>query len=264
MRRIRWNRRRSNKPLRNQVAFITFFLFVLSMIASILIVNEGIKPVLLDYAETRVTQIANQAMGIAVSKKISDDLKADDLFQEVVDENGNVENYVFNTVVENRVQRNVQYRVENFLRLLEEGERPETGTPVEIEMDLEPEERELLNDIREKGLLIEIPIGQALGIPILANLGPKIPVNIEVIGSVGTKITSELSETGINGAYIHVNVHIEVEMRVVIPFASDTKKIEQNIPVTKVFHPGDVPQYYHEGGGSSDLSLPLEPLDPLE
>ncbi|GAE92874.1 hypothetical protein JCM21714_1895 [Gracilibacillus boraciitolerans JCM 21714] len=256
----RWNKRRIGSPPKNQLIFISFFLFILCMIASLLIVNEGgIKPVLLNYAKIRVSAIANQAMGIAVSKKISEDLETKELYQVQLDDQGRVENYIFNAEVENRVQRNIQYRVENFLKLLEKGERPETGVPIEVELDLEPDEQKLLEDVRERGLLVEVPVGQALGIPILANLGPKIPVNMEVIGSVGTKITSELTQTGINGALIQVNVHIEVEMMVVIPFASDTVKSVQDIPVTKLFHPGDVPEYYHDGGeGSSNLSVPIE------
>ncbi|WP_058306827.1 sporulation protein YunB [Gracilibacillus massiliensis] len=259
MRKNRWNKRKIGSPPKNQLVIISLLLFVLCMIASILIVNEGIKPVLLDYAKVRVTAIANQAMGIAVSKKISEDLETEELVQVQLDEQGQVEHYIFNSVVENRVQRNVQYRVENFLKLLEKGERPETGVPIEVELDLEPDEQELLDDVRERGLLVEVPIGQTLGIPILANLGPKVPVNMEVIGSVGTEITSELAQTGINGALIEVNVHIEVEMMVVIPFASEPVQIVQDIPVTKVFHPGDVPNYYHDGEGSSNLSIPIEP-----
>ncbi|ENH95924.1 hypothetical protein J416_13409 [Gracilibacillus halophilus YIM-C55.5] len=218
------------------------------------------KPVLLNYAEVRVKEIANQAMAIAVSKKISDDLETDDLIDVEVNENGEIENYVFNAVVENRVQRNVQYRVENFLKLLEQGDRPEAGVPLEVEMDLEPSEEALLDDIREKGLLIEVPLGQALGVPVLANLGPKVPVNMEIIGAVGTEVNSKLLQTGINGAMIEVNVHIEVEMRVVVPFASKPTTVAQDIPVTKVFHPGEVPQYFNQGNDEgSDLSIPIEP-----
>ncbi|MDX8044734.1 sporulation protein YunB [Gracilibacillus sp. S3-1-1] len=255
----RHKKRRMGSPPVNQLIFISFFIFIVVMIVSILIVNEGIKPVLMNYAKVRVEQIANQAMGIAVSKKLSDDLEAGDLIQVQYDEEGRVTNYIFNAVVENRVQRNVQYRVENFLKLLEKGERPETGVPLEVELELDPSEQELLDDVREKGLLVEVPIGQALGIPVLANLGPKVPVNMEVIGSVATEITSEIVETGINGAYIHVNVHIAVEMMVVIPFASEPARVVQDIPVTKVFYPGEVPYYYNDGGEGTDLSIPIDP-----
>jgi sporulation protein YunB len=253
--------RRIAAPPVRQVIYISLLLFIISMVTSLLIVNEGIKPVLLEIAEVKVSQIANQALGIAVNKKISEDLETEQLVQYEVDEQGRVVNYIFNAIVENRVQRNVQYRVESFLKLLEKGERPETGVPLEVELELEPSEEALLDDIREKGLLVEVPLGQTLGIPILANLGPKIPVNMEVIGHVETEITSDIVETGVNGAYIHVNVHIEVEMRVVIPFASTPVRVKQDIPVTKVFHPGDVPNYYQSGEGGSNLSVPIEPFE---
>lgn len=254
-------RKRIYKSQNKQIIYIALLLFIVSMFGSILLVNEGIKPVLLDYAEVRVQQIANQAMGIAVNKKISDDLDTSQLVQTKVNDEGKVENYIFNSIVENRVQRNVQYRVENFLKLLEKGDRPETGVPLEVELELDPSEKELIDDIREKGLLVEVPLGQALGIPLLANLGPKIPVNIEVIGHVETQIKSEIVETGVNGAFINIDVHVVVEMKVVIPFASRPVRIEQNIPVTKVFDPGDVPNYYQSGEGKSNFSVPLQPFE---
>ncbi len=231
------------------------------MVGSILVVNEGIKPVLVEYAQVRVSQVASKALGIAVSRKISEDLEAGDLIEVQVDENGKVENYIFNTVVENRVRRNVQYRVETFMKLLEKGEQPELGTPLEIEEELAPSERELLEAIRERGLLIEVPLGQALGVPVLANLGPKIPINLEAVGDVYTEVKSEMVETGINGALIRVNVYIQVNVRIIMPFASNPVVLEQNIPVTRMFHPGEVPEYYQGGEGDSNLSIPLDPLN---
>ena len=257
-RRGKFNQRIGSPPF-HQMLMITFLIFSIFMVLSIVIVNEGIKPALMEIAKVRVAQIANQAMGIAVSKKINEDLEAGDIIQFQTDENGRVEHYIFNSVAENRVQRNVQYRVENFLQLLEEGERPETGAPIEIEMELDPSEKKLIDEIRKRGLLVEIPLGQAVGLPVLANLGPKIPVKIEVIGAVGTEVTSRIVETGINGALVEVNVHIEIEMQVVIPFATEPYAIEQDIPITKMYHPGEVPYYYHDGTGNSNLSLPINP-----
>ncbi len=87
---------------------------------------------------------------------------------------------------------------------------------------------------------------------------------MEVIGHVATEITSSLVETGVNGAFIHVNVHIEVEIRVVMPFASKPVNVKQDIPVTKVYHPGEVPYYFNQNKEDApDLSLPIDPtLDP--
>lgn len=259
-RRKKFNQRIGSPPF-HQMLMITFLIFSIFMVLSIVIVNEGIKPVLMEIAKVRVSQISNQAMGIAVSKQITEDLEEEEHILFETDENGRVEHYIFNAVAENRVQRNVQYRVENFLKLLEDGEHPEMGTPLDMDLDfdLDPSEQKLIDDIRKNGLLVEIPLGQALGLPILANLGPKIPVKIEVLGAVRTQVKSQVVETGINGAVIDLKVHIEIEMQVVIPFASEPHRIEQDIPISKMYHPGDVPYYYHNGSDDSNLSVPIDP-----
>ncbi len=238
---------------------VTLVFFLLSTLISILIINNQIKPVLMSIAVDRTEQYANKAMGIAVSKRISDDLDTTNLYQAQTDEAGNIISYVFNTDVENRIQRDIQYRVENFLDRVEKGDIPGPGAPLDVEV--EPEEEQTIEKVKENQNLLEIPIGQVLGIPLLANLGPTVPVNIDTIGIVSTEVTDEFIESGINGAYINVLVHIEVEVSVVIPFASAPIKLEQDIPITRFFQPGDVPQYYNKGGNNDpSLSIPIDPL----
>ncbi|WP_407272553.1 sporulation protein YunB [Radiobacillus sp. PE A8.2] len=240
------------------IFIITFILFVLSIFISIIVINNKITPILIEIAQYRTEQHANRAMGIAVNKKLVEDLDTEDLIEIDYDEEGNVVSYGFNPVVQNRVQRNIQYRVENFLAELEKGNIPDQGAPLDVELD--QEEQPSSEAVREKSNLIEIPIGQVLGIPLLANFGPRIPVNIETTGFVSTEVKSSVLDLGINNTYIEMYVLIEVELRVLIPFESAPVHLEQRIPIGNRGINGEVPYYYNDGGGNAgDISLPIDP-----
>ncbi|QTN00210.1 sporulation protein YunB [Sediminibacillus dalangtanensis] len=246
-------------PFRH-VLVVTIVFFTISSFVSILIINRGLEPTLMDIAETRARQYARMAINEAVSKKIADDLEYDELIQEKVDNEGNAVSVGWNSVVTNRVVRNTTNRVQNFLKLLEKGQVPDPGSTLDVE--LEPEEKPSIESVKEEPTLIQIPVGQALGIPLLANLGPDIPVNIEVIGDVQSEPIMEREELGINNVYFALYVEMEVSLRVVVPFQTKTTQINSKIKIDDRVVSFDVPYYYNGNGGgeSPQLSIPMEPL----
>ncbi|WP_017472359.1 sporulation protein YunB [Amphibacillus jilinensis] len=252
-----WRTKQRGSVSGKKIVALTTLFFIITTFSSVIYINNGIKPVLLDIAETRNMQYANMAMGIAVSKKLNEDLELDELIQFQYDQEGRVVSYQINTALENRIQRNIQYRVENFLHLLERGVIPDESDLLELELS----ETEL-DRVKQQSNLIEIPLGQVLGLPLLANLGPKIPVNLEVIGYVNTEVETLITGMKINSIHIEPVVNIEVEIRTIIPFGSKTAKIEQSIPVGSGGYSGDVPLYYNMSpqDGDMPLSIPLEPL----
>lgn len=68
-------------------------------------------------------------------------------------------------------------------------------------------------------------------IPLLGNLGPKIPIRFHVIGNVHSDVTASIEEFGINSAYVEVGIHMEVNVQIIVPFASKSSTVSQNIPV---------------------------------
>ncbi|CQR46551.1 Sporulation protein YunB [Paraliobacillus sp. PM-2] len=245
-------------PAIRQLFFLTAILFVIITFVSLIIVNRGIKPVLLEIAETKNKQYANMAMGIAVNKKLNEDLQVEELIEFQYDNDGRVVSYHINAAMENRVQRNIQYRVENFIHQLEQGIVPDTSAPLDV--DIEEQEQTNLETIQQKSNLIEIPLGQVLNLPLLANLGPKIPVNLELVGYVSTEVETKVTGVKINSVHIEPTVHIEVEIRTIIPFGTKTAHIQQNIPIGSGGYNGDVPQYYPNSESEPNLSIPLNPL----
>ncbi|WP_246367224.1 sporulation protein YunB [Paraliobacillus salinarum] len=253
-------KRHRKPPAIRHLFFLTAILFVIMTLISLVIVNKGIKPVLLDIAETKNKQYANMAMGIAVNKKLNEDLQVEDLIEFQYGNDGQVVSYRINAAMENRVQRNIQYRVENFIHQLEQGVVPDTSAPLDV--DIEQQERPNSETIQQKSNLIEIPLGQILNLPLLANLGPKIPVNLELVGYVSTEVETKVTGVKINSIHIEPTVHIEVEIRTIIPFGTKTAHIKQEIPIGSGGYNGEVPQFYNNNGNLEDpnLSIPIQPL----
>lgn len=240
--------------------FLTTLLFLTTTLISLVVVNEGIKPVLMDIAETRNKQYANMAMGIAVSKKLNEDLDMEELIQFQYDNAGRVVSYQINAAVENKVQRNIQYRVETFLHQLEQGIVPDVNATYDMDDEFSGfNDLDAVENIQRQSNLIEIPIGQVLDLPLLANLGPKIPVNLEVMGYVNTQVETRVKSVSINSVHIEPVVHIEVEIRTIIPMGTKTAHIKQTIPIGGGGYSGDVPQYYNQGSSDgSSIMIPFE------
>ena len=80
---------------------------------------------------------------------------------------------------------------------------------------------------------------------LLSNLGPKIPVKINLNGDVITDIKTEVQSYGINNALIKVNANIKVYMQVIIPFKTREIVVEANVPIVMKLVEGNVPSYYY-------------------
>ena len=112
----------------------------------------------------------------------------------------------------------------------------------------------------ENKVFYEIPLGALSKNIFLANLGPKLPIKLSIIGDVMSNIKTEVKEYGINNALIEVFINVTVSEKVVMPFISETMDVSVDVPVSlKLIH-GNIPQYY--GGifskNSSILSIPGE------
>src|SRR5690606_10485331 len=111
-------------------------------------------------------------------------------------------------------------------------------------------------EYQQQGIIHMIPLGQATQNSLLAHLGPKVPVRLTAIGDVKSQLKQEVLDIGINNAWISVSIEITVDVKVVIPFATDTKEVQTLIPVGMVYIQGDVPEFYHAGGEGGGMPMP--------
>ncbi|MFA1821375.1 sporulation protein YunB [Virgibacillus oceani] len=246
-------RKKFASPPGKGIFIITVILFGIFSGLSIWIVDYGIKPVLIEIAETKVDEIATRAINHAVRFAEGYD------FTEVLDitynAEGNVATYNHNPAIVSEINRVATDRVEEFLLNVNRGD------PISYDYSLhEPydygegaEDRAM-----QDPTLVEIPLGQVTGNTVLANLGPRIPVNLELVGNVRTNIVRDTEPLGINGSWVSLYVHVESDVQIVVPFTTEVTTVHTEIYVDGGAIMGDVPDFYSGNGDDPSIAIPSD------
>ncbi len=238
-------RKRGPLPFR-YVLLLSFVFFLLSTALGIWLVNKGIEPSLMRYAESKTKQIASQVINKAINKKTVEvgDVIAIEPGQGDAQPSASLKTEVINqklSEITSEIQKNLNAAEKGDLASLEQL------TDVDIEV----------NKKKEDGIIWSVPLGQATNMALLGNLGPKIPVRFHAIGEVRPDVKINPKPMGINNTWIDVAIHLEVSVQIITPFATQITKLEQNIPVGGRLIQGDVPQFYNNGGGGITPSIPI-------
>ncbi|WP_101843174.1 sporulation protein YunB [Halobacillus sp. Marseille-P3879] len=253
---------RASPPSFGKRIVLTLLFFIIFTGICLVIIDRGITPTLEEIAETKAQQLARDAINEAVSKQISEEIQFEDLIRMEKDNEGNVVYMGWNSVVVNRTLRNTTLRVQNFLKRMELNELPLEDTSLDAEVF--PDEEAPEEPGEEPATLIEIPVGLATNNSILSNLGPKVPVQLRVIGDVQSEFKNEITEYGINSAHFQLSINFTVSLRVVIPFSTETTVVENDIPIDSSTIMGEVPQFFNETGETGKSPTFSYPMDPLQ
>lgn len=239
------------------ILLITFILFFVLIFFSIWIIDKGIRKPLVDIAEQKTIEFATRTINSAV--KSTENMNFEDLVDVQMDSNGNVATLGWDAAVFNTALRTATERAEYFLYGMNKGETIDVDDP-----DLNPIEfGDSVGDLADKDpTVVEIPIGQATGNTILANLGPKIPVHFEIVGSLESDIVHEVKEFGINASLIEIYLPVSVNVQIVIPFSTTTAEISTKVLIDSRVIMGDVPDFYSSSSdGGPTISVPKDSFD---
>lgn len=249
MKKIKLKKRHKIK-LSTKISTIIIVVFLL-VYAFINYAGKKVLPILMKQA-----QIDCKKMAILIIKNsLNDDVLSvldDDLYTVIQNNNGEIQTIDFNPVVVNKFLTKTTNIVANNLRNLEKGNIDDISF-------LESENFNIEN--LKNGVISEIPMGIISNNVLLSNLGPKIPVKLNLIGNVVSSVETKVRNYGINSALVEIYAKIEVTEEVIIPFQTKTIKIVNNIPVGIKIINGTVPDYYGSGrlnGSSNILSIPID------
>lgn len=214
-------------------------------------INKGVEPTLMAFAETKTTSVAQKAITVAVNKQLDAVADDTDFVNFEKDNNGNVTVVSVNTPNVNMMETQTTMKVQNFLTKIENGEMEEYLNSDDIDVDS-----------KQKGPFItKIPLGQATNNALFANLGPEVPVRFRVVGNVETDVVGNAKAVGINTVHLKLYVRIKVKVNVIIPFAAKPKTVTSELPIVDTLTPFDVPDYYGGGNGNGNgnpaVTLPI-------
>ncbi len=230
------------------VLLIIFLFLVLFFIFRIL--HKRVSPILLAYATHESKKIATFLINDAISKKVVEELTTENLFLLTKNDNGEIVSIDFNSVIVNKILSLTTNTVEISLRYVEQGRFEELELSDTLLVQYE--------DSFKKGNFYEVPLGVVFNNSLLSNLGPKVPVKINLVGNIISGVETKVTNYGINNAMIEVYVHLQVNLQVILPFLSDTIQIDTLVPIAMKLIQGNVPEYYAGNLSSPLLSIPIQ------
>lgn len=248
------------KPVKRRTIFrrkrnlfpIILISIVIAVIYLFYTVNQRLTPIYLQYAEVQTEKIASHVISEAITERISNVLDVNDVIQHVPTENSDQVTVKYNTEVINRILADVRTTVDENLDEIAKGN-----------VDILPLAEDIQYDSTQMqaqgGVVFFVSLGQVTNMPLLGNLGPKIPIRFHIIGDAQANVVPYIKEFGINNAYVEVNIILKVQVKIIVPLATKTAFVEQTIPVAIGLVQGPVPQVYSSGeGGTPSIEVPLQ------
>ncbi|MFZ3576751.1 sporulation protein YunB [Virgibacillus sp. DJP39] len=255
-----FKRKRTPPPVR-YIFVLTSILFVTMVSFSIWYVGNKIQPTLMNIAKPKTIEFATRAINAAV--KSTEGVTFDNLVDVQKDDEGYITMVDWSGEAQNKLLRKATERAEHFLYNMNKGETVDTDDP-----DLPPiDYDDTADDLADKDpTVVEIPIGQATGNTILANLGPKIPVNFEIVGAIESDLKMETKMIGINTTVYQLYVLVTANVQIVIPFSTEPAIVETRIYIDSRTINSEVPLYYGGDGGGDlpPIAIPKEDLQSEE
>ncbi|KHD84966.1 sporulation protein [Heyndrickxia ginsengihumi] len=228
--------RRGPLPMR-YVLLLSFAFFIFSTIISIVIIDKGIEPTLMKYADSETKKLAAYVTNQAIEDNIA---------------NKNLKNQL--NSVDVKTLNVVQASIEN--DIIKDLKEIETGKIQSLE--------EIAHDDgfgkgdQAKNEIFSVPLGKVTNIALLGNLGPNIPVQFQMVGDLeSTDFKVKKEEYGINNALFYIYFKMKIKMQVVIPFSSHTITYSRDVPLMMSNEKGDVPQFYNGDSKSTNPTIEI-------
>lgn len=199
--------------LRKNVIIFTLIFILSVLIGSFLYIDRSLRPTITVLAETKALELANRSINKSVAQIVEGKINYEDLMKVKVDSDGSITYIQANTIMMNEIASEIALEIQDELK-------------------------------KVKSTSSYIPIGTALGSPILAKYGPKLKISIEPIGTVSVDFKTEFESSGINQTRHTIYLKTNTKVKVVLPLITSTKEVNTKIPICETIIVGDVPESY--------------------
>ncbi|GAB6181129.1 sporulation protein YunB [Desulfotomaculum defluvii] len=190
---------------------IIILLTLLTLIGIFIYVDRLLQPTLFTIARVKAIHMATEIMNQTVMDNLAQQqLRYHDLIQIHKDEQGKIVLVQADTMKINKVSNEITLKIQDSFK----------------RMDSET---------------IGIPIGQLLGIHLLAALGPDFKVNMIPVGIVRVDIIDKFEGAGINQTRHLIWLDLSSEFQIAIPLYKEVFKVNTKVPLAQNIIVGDVP-----------------------
>lgn len=211
---------------------ITIFLSFTISIFVVKYYSNKITPLLLNYAEIKTKEITLKIMNKSLSEELSKGFP-NDIIKITRNNDNNIEMINYNTEKLTKFLGGISTNIEKNLDILESGNIKD--------LNISTEE---VNSSYGKGLIYNIPLGHATNNIFLSGLGPKIPLKLKINNTMTTGVKTDIKDYGINNALIELDLTIDANIQIILPFASKITKTTFTTPLSINMINGKIPSYY--------------------
>lgn len=220
---------KNNKKIFFKRKIITFIMIIVIFINIYLWLSKNLNNYYLNYSENEASVIITNAISKAIDEDILKKIKDNDLYTIIKNKDDEIEMIDYDSYLVNVFLRNV---TNNIIKYLKQEEN------------------------KADNASFYIPMGSILQNPVLNGKGPKIPVKMELVGSVITGVKSNVKDYGINNSLIEIYVHVEVREKLILPVTAKEITIVNDLPISYKIIKGKIPNYYSNNGFS--YMMPVE------
>ena len=228
------------KPKKIKALIVTFILMFIFINACFKYISYRISPIIIEYGSLEAKKLSSIIINKSISKHVTEKITNEDLFEITKDTNGEIKAIDFNSALVNKLLTEITNSVQLNLRNIEMVNIEALEFLDDILMDYNKQKL-------KRGIIYEFNTGILTKNPLLANLGPKIPIKLTLIGDVISNISTEIKNYGINNALIEVYINLTLTEKIILPFYNQNIKIESKVPVALKIITGSVPDFYVNG-----------------
>lgn len=213
-------------------------LLIIILLTSLLIIkyiSKKIYPMVFKYAEIETKKFSNLIINNAISKTVTDKITPDEIFKITYDKNDEIKTIDFNTPKINKYLTKATKSIQKDIQNIEKG----NINKIDKDITQKYNKKDL-----EKGIIYTLNTGVISNSPLLTNLGPKIPIKINLIGDVISYVSADVEDYGINNSMIRVFINLKVTEEVIIPFYGKEINMEAKVPIAIKLITGKLPEYY--------------------
>lgn len=209
--------------------FIKLIIVIVLMVVvsriSLIFLSNRIMPLYMSYCEIELKRVITTVINKSITEDITNSFNVSDLFI-IKNLSSNVTVVDFDPVILNRAMSSIADSVYVNLYLLSE------------------KNREVLEKYNLSESIFYIPTGTVFNTPLLNNLGPRIPVKLELNGFVNPNIKTSVKEYGINNSLVEVFIEVVSNVKMILPMYSKEIEVVVVVPLAVKLIQGNVPEYY--------------------
>lgn len=232
MRTVFKSKYKENKKQKSRILFFTFLLILLFTFLWLYEFSKHIKNQLIEISSLEVNRVMHRVITDEINHNVLNKESLEDILIINKNEDGQILYVDFNLDKAYQVLDSVSNLLTGYISSLENGEVDIAYYNSNIS--------HLTNSIS-----LNIPIGSTLSNHYFYNLGPKIPVKINFIGSVVTNLETKVTNYGLNNALVEVFVYIEFHNQILSPFQMEDIEFKYDAVIASMMIEGEVPSFYN-------------------